>query len=328
MHLPKCYIFIELSQNGAAQMVGEHYEHQYLNLMRDVWHNGAVQGDRTGVGTKALFGATMRFSLADNAVPLLTTKRVFWKTAAREMLWFLTGNTNIRPLLLNKVRIWTDWPLQKYRQATGISISQDEFEERIVLDEAFAMQWGDLGPVYGKQWVDWPTYKDAGDGLFAREDTGINQVALLVDSLKKNPGSRRHIIEGWNVADLDKMALPPCHKTYQFQVADGKLNGLLFQRSCDLGLGFAFNVFSASLLIRMLAQQTGYEPGEFIWQGGDVHLYLNHAPLIEEQLSRVPAGAPKLRLVGKPSSIFDYKLENFAVENYEPQSHISAPVAV
>jgi thymidylate synthase len=305
-----------------------HYEQQYLDLMQRIWTQGVVQHDRTGIGTKALFGAQMRFSLADNAIPLLTTKRVFWKTAAREMLWFLTGNTNIRPLLQNKVRIWTDWPLAKYRRETGDPIAQDAFELRIVADEEFAAEWGDLGPVYGAQWLNWPRYEAAEQGLYKRASKGFDQVTALIESLKSNPSSRRHIIEGWNVAELDLMALPPCHKTYQFQVADGKLNGLLFQRSCDLGLGFAFNVFSASLLIRMLAQQTGYEPGELVWQGGDVHLYLNHADLVEEQLSRSPSGSPKLSILRLPESIFEYTIEDFAVSDYNPQAHISAPVAV
>ena len=306
----------------------DHYEQQYLDLMRHVWTTGTLQHDRTGVGTKAVFGATMRFSLANNAIPLLTTKRVYWKTAAREMLWFLTGNTNIRSLLEQNVRIWSDWPLDRYRRETGEQISQQAFEDLIVGDADFAKKWGDLGPVYGAQWVNWPQYSLESNGMYSREASGINQVAELVESLKNNPGSRRHIIEGWNVAEIGQMALPPCHKTYQFQVADGKLNGLLFQRSCDLGLGFAFNIFSASLLIRMLAQQTGYEPGEFVWQGGDVHLYMNHAELVEEQLSRAPSGNPELYLVGKPDSIFDYRIEDFEVRNYAPQAHISAPVAV
>lgn len=305
-----------------------HYEDQYLDLMRRIWIQGAVQQDRTGVGTRSLFGATMRFSLADNNVPLLTTKRIFWKTAAREMLWFLTGDTNIRTLLQQKVRIWTDWPLQRYRQETGEALSQEEFEQRIVDDADFAEKWGDLGPVYGAQWVNWPRYEAAGEGLYRRADKGINQIALLVESLKNNPGSRRHIFEGWNVAELDRMALPPCHKTYQFHVADGVLSGLLFQRSCDLGLGFGFNVFAASMLIRMLAQQCGYEPGELIWQGGDVHLYMNHGELVEEQLSRKPHGAPKLHLLRKPESIFAYEIEDFEVLDYQPQAHIAAPVAV
>ena len=305
-----------------------HYEDQYLDLMRRIWTEGAVQEDRTGVGTRSLFGATMRFSLADNAIPLLTTKRIFWKTAAREMLWFLTGDTNIRNLLKQKVRIWTDWPLERYRRDTGDQIAQEDFEQRIVDDINFAEQWGDLGPVYGAQWVNWPKYEDAGQGLYRKSEKGINQIELLVQSLKTNPGSRRHIFEGWNVAELDRMALPPCHKTYQFHVADGVLSGLLFQRSCDLGLGFGFNVFAASMLIRMLAQQCGYEPGELIWQGGDVHLYLNHAELVEEQLSRTPTGDPKLHLLRKPDSIFGYEIEDFEVLDYQPQAHISAPVAV
>lgn len=305
-----------------------HYEDQYLDLMRAVWTQGAVQRDRTGVGTRSLFGATMRFSLADDAIPLLTTKRIYWKTAAREMLWFLSGDTNIRSLLQQKVRIWTDWPLDRYRRESGDPITQEAFEQRIVDDVDFAQKWGDLGPVYGAQWVNWPRYEDAGQGLYRRAERGINQIALLVESLKANPGSRRHIFEGWNVAELDRMALPPCHKTYQFHVADGKLSGLLFQRSCDLGLGFGFNVFAAAMLIRMLAQQCGYEPGELIWQGGDVHLYLNHAELVEEQLGRKPGGAPKLHLLRKPDSIFDYRIEDFEVADYQPQSHIAAPVAV
>ena len=305
-----------------------HYEDQYLSLMRRIWEEGTEQRDRTGVGTKALFGATMRFSLADGAVPLLTTKRVYWKTAAREMLWFLTGNTNIRPLLEQKVKIWTDWPLDRYRRENGVAIAQEDFEHRIIQDADFAEKWGDLGPVYGAQWVNWPRYEAAGGGLFRRAEKGIDQVSLLIESLKNNPGSRRHIIEGWNVSELDQMALPPCHKTYQFHVADGVLSCILFQRSCDLGLGFAFNAFSAALLTRMLAAVCGYEAGELIWQGGDVHLYLNHAPLVEEQLSRTPSGAPKLQLLRSPDSIFDFCIEDFDVVDYHPQAHISAPVAV
>lgn len=305
-----------------------HYEEQYLALMRRIWTEGIVQRDRTGVGTKALFGATLRFSLADDAIPLLTTKRVFWKTAAREMLWFLTGDTNIRSLLQQNVRIWTDWPLERYRRETGDNISQEDFEARIVNDGAFAARWGDLGPVYGAQWVNWPRYVPVGEGLYHRAEKGIDQVSALVESLKTNPGSRRHIIEGWNVAELDQMALPPCHKTYQFHVADGVLSCILFQRSCDLGLGFAFNAFSAALLTRMLAAVCGYRTGELIWQGGDVHLYLNHAELVEEQLSRKPSGAPVLKLLRIPESIFDFGLEDFDVRDYAPQGHISAPVAV
>lgn len=296
--------------------------------MRHIWAHGDERVDRTGVGTKAVFGATMRFDLSGDAIPLLTTKRVFWKTATREMLWFLTGDTNIRSLVEQKVHIWTDWPLEKFRTETGENIDRDTFEQRIIEDEAFSKQWGDLGPVYGKQWVNWPCYTPVGEGLYRREEKGINQIKLLIDGLRNNPGSRRHIFTGWNVAELDQMALPPCHKTYQFYVSDGKLSAILYQRSCDLGLGFAFNVYSAALLVRMIAQQCDLEPGELVWNGGDVHLYLNHSDLVEEQLARKPFGAPTFVILRKPESIFDYKITDFEVRDYSPQAHISAPVAV
>ena len=304
-----------------------HWEWQYLDLMRQIWERGDERIDRTGVGTRSLFGAQIRFDLADGAMPLLTTKRVYWKTATRELLWFLTGDTNIRSLCAQGVEIWTDWPLDRYRRETGSDIGRADFSRRIVEDEAFAAQWGDLGPVYGKQWVDWPTYEPTGDGLY-RQGPGINQVAQVVESLKANPGSRRHIIEGWNVAELDAMALPPCHKTYQFHVSGNRLSGLLYQRSCDLGLGFAFNIWSLALLTRMLADQTGLEPGEIVWMGGDVHLYLNHAALVEEQLGREPSGAPQFAIVRRPETIFDYRIEDFEVTGYTPQAAIGAPVAV
>ena len=295
--------------------------------MRRIWEHGDERVDRTGVGTRSIFGAQLRFDLADGRMPLLTTKRVYWKTATREFLWFLTGNTNIRPLCAQGVEIWTDWPLDRFRRETGEEISRADFSARIVADADFAARWGDLGPVYGKQWVDWPVYEPVGDGSF-RPGPGINQVAQVIDSLKANPGSRRHIVEGWNVAELDAMALPPCHKTYQFHVANGRLSGLLYQRSCDLGLGFAFNAWSAALFVRMVAQQCGLEPGELVWMGGDVHLYRNHAALVEEQLSRTPAGEARLAILRKPASIFDYRIEDFEVSGYSPQAAISAPVAV
>lgn len=306
-----------------------HYEEQYLDLMRRIWTEGDERVDRTGVGTRSLFGETMRFSLVDDAIPLLTTKRVYWKTAVRELLWFLTGNTNIRPLLEQGVRIWTDWPLERYRSQTGEAIDAAAFEARIVEDADFAARWGDLGPVYGQQWVNWPRYEDAGDGLFRRAGDGHNQIASLVNSLRTNPASRRHIFTGWNVADLDRMALPPCHMTYQFHVrSDGGLSCLLFQRSCDLGLGFAFNIFEAALLTRMLADQCDLRAREVVWTGGDVHLYLNHAELVEQQLARTPAGAPTLHILRKAADIFAYRFEDFAVHDYHPQAHIAAPVAV
>lgn len=308
-----------------------HYEQQYLDLMAHIWRYGHERIDRTGVGTRSILGATMRFSLAHDAVPLLTTKRVFWKAAAREMLWFLSGETNIRPLVAQGVHIWTDWPLERFRKETGEALSMAEFEERIVADADFAARWGDLGPVYGRQWVNWPHYVPApevGEGLYRRAARGHNQISALIDGLRGNPGSRRLLFTGWNVDEIERMALPPCHMTYQFHVADGRLNGLLFQRSCDLGLGFAFNIFGLAMLTRMLALQADLEPGEIVWQGGDVHLYLNHAELVETQLARKPAGAPRLRILHRPPTIFDHAIEHFVVDDYAPQPHIPAPVAV
>jgi thymidylate synthase len=304
-----------------------HPEHQYLDLMRRIWERGSERVDRTGIGTRSVMGAMLRYDLTDGAMPLVTTKRVYWKTATRELLWFLTGETNIRPLVLQGVKIWNDWPHARYVKETGDEIALEEFVRRIAEDEQFAARWGDLGPVYGKQWVDWPTYRYRPDGLYEK-GPGINQVALLVESLRDNPGSRRHILEGWNVAELDRMALPPCHKTYQYHVADGRLNCVLYQRSCDVALGLPFNLWSAALLQRLLAQQCELELGELVWMGGDTHLYLNHAELIAEQLSREPQSRPRLEILRKPPTIFDYRIEDFAVRDYTPHAPLKAPVAV
>ena len=306
-----------------------HPEQQYLDLMRRIWNEGDERIDRTGIGTRSIFGTMLRFDLGEGRVPLLTTKRVYWKAAAREMLWFLTGSTSIRPLLEQGVTIWSDWPLAKYRRETGDDLAQAEFEARILADAEFAARWGDLGPVYGKQWVDWPTYEPAGEGFF-RAGPGVNQIAQVVESLRANPGSRRHIIEGWNVAEIEQMALPPCHKTYQFHVGAGgtRLNCALYQRSCDVALGLPFNLFGAALLTRMIGQQAGLEPGELAWMGGDTHLYLNHAELVDAQLERVPSGEPTLAILRQPTSIFDYRIEDFEVRDYAPQGVLKAPVAV
>lgn len=304
-----------------------HPERAYLELMRRIWKKGSERTDRTGIGTRSIMGAVLRFDLAQGYMPLVTTKRVYWKTATRELLWFLTGETNIRPLVLQGVKIWNEWPHARYVRETGDALPLEDFVARIAGDADFAARWGDLGPVYGKQWVDWPTYVPLENGLFERGE-GVNQVTEVVRSLRQNPGSRRHIIEGWNVAELDRMALPPCHKTYQFHVADGRLNCVLYQRSCDVALGLPFNLWSAALLQRMVAQQTGLQPGELVWMGGDTHLYLNHAHLIEQQLARSPRGRPRLEIRRHPATIFDYRIEDFAVHGYTPHPPIAAPVAV
>lgn len=305
----------------------QHPEQQYLDLMRHIWTRGSERLDRTGVGTRSVMGAMLRFDLAGGAMPLVTTKRVYWKVATRELLWFLTGSTNIRPLVLQGVKIWNEWPHARYVRETGDALSLEDFVALIARDADFADRWGELGPVYGKQWVDWPTYVPLEGGLFARGE-GVNQVAEVARSLREDPGSRRHIIEGWNVADLDAMALPPCHKTYQFHVADGRLNAVLYQRSCDVALGLPFNLWSAALLTRMLAQQADLEPGQLVWMGGDTHLYLNHVHLIKEQLEREPQGQPRLDILRRPPTMFDYRIEDFAVHGYTPHPPIKASVAV
>ncbi|TGX52563.1 thymidylate synthase [Sphingomonas gei] len=296
-----------------------HPEYQYLDLLEQVLERGDERLDRTGVGTRSIFGTLVRFDLSDGSVPILTTKRVYWKTAVKEMLWFLTGGTNIQPLVRDNVRIWTDWPLATYRRETDADISQADFERRIAEDDSFAARWGELGPVYGKQWRRWM-------GADGRE---YDQIAGLVDTLKTNPASRRMLFHGWNVAELGSMALPPCHMVYQYHVtSDGRLNCLLFQRSVDLLLGAAFNFVGAAALQLMLAQQAGLAPGELVWVGGDVHLYLNHLDQAREQLTRAPRPFPTMRLVRRPASIDDYRIEDFEVSDYAPHASIKAEVAV
>ena len=300
-----------------------HPEHQYLDLLRRLLEEGDPRMDRTGVGTRSLFGEVLRFDLA-KGVPLLTTKQVFWKPAVREMLWFLTGDTNIRPLVAQGVKIWTDWPLAKYRRETGEEISQADFEKRIVEDEAFAAQWGDLGPVYGKQWRRW-------QGPDGREH---DQIATLIRDIRTNPASRRLLFTGWNVAELPGMALPPCHMTYQFHVSSGsdgrtpRLSCALYQRSADIFLGVPFNLFEAALLTHMIAQQCDLDVGSLVWFGGDVHLYSNAEAQAREQMAREPRAFPALKLLRKPESIDGYVFEDFAVEGYDPHPPLRAPVAV
>ncbi|MDX0563784.1 thymidylate synthase [Sinorhizobium medicae] len=303
--------------------MARHPEYQYLDLVEHLLKSGDRRTDRTGVGTLSTFGAILRFDLSDGSFPVYTTKRVYWKTAVKEMLWFLTGETNIRSLLIQNVKIWTDWPLEKYRKATGHAISQEEFEEKIVNDRTFAEEWGDLGPVYGKQWRKWL-------GPDGRE---YDQIASVIETLRTNPSSRRMLFHAWNVADLDKMALNPCHNTYQFYVGDigsgqQRLSMMVGQRSNDVGLGNPFNICQQAALLTMVAQQVDMVPGELVWVGGDVHLYLNHIHLAEAILLREPRPFPKLRLLRRPDSIDGYVIDDFEVTGYDPHPAIEAPVAV
>ena len=262
---------------------------QYLDLLREIRDNGVTKTDRTGVGTKSIFGHQMRFNLQDG-FPLLTTKKVFLKGIIYELLWFLKGDTNIKFLTDNNVHIWDEW----------------------------ADENGDLGYVYGKQWRSW----EATDGRV------IDQISQVVDLIKNHPDSRRILVTAWNPAEIDKMALPPCHCLFQFYVADGKLSCQLYQRSADTFLGVPFNIASYALLTMMLAQVCGLEPGEFIHTTGDTHIYLNHLEQVNEQLSREPRPLPKMIINPNVKSIFDFKYEDFKLEGYDPYPAIKAPVAV
>ncbi len=275
---------------------------QYLDLLRDILDNGVEKGDRTGTGTLSVFARQFRHDLADG-FPLLTTKKLHFKSIANELIWFLSGDTNTRWLKENGVSIWDEW----------------------------ATEEGDLGPIYGAQWTNWPT-KDGGS---------INQIDYVVDTLRNNPDSRRILFHGWNVEYLPdegvspqdnvragRMALPPCHLLYQFYVAGGRLSSQLLIRSSDSFLGLPYNTASLALLTHMLAQQCDLEPGEIIITTGDSHIYSNHLEQVREQLGRVPRALPKLNILRRPDSIYDYRFEDFEVVDYDPHAHIAAPVAV
>ncbi len=296
-----------------------HPEQQYLELLKFLIDSGDERIDRTGVGTRATFGYQMRFDL-NEGFPLFTTKKVFWKTAFKEMLWMLSGGDNIRQLLEQNVKIWTDWPLKRYRDATGKKISQQDFEATILSDDAFAAEWGDLGPVYGKQWRQWK-------GADGRE---YDQVQQVLDDLKTNPTSRRILWDGWNVAEIDQMALPPCHKHYQFYVnqKNHTLSGAMVQRSADAFLGLAWNVINLALITHLIARQSGYQPGEIVWFGMDVHLYLNHIEQAKLQVGRTPRAMPKLEIDPAVNSLFDYRIEHLNITGYEPHDAIAGDVAV
>ena len=261
----------------------------YLDLLDHVLTHGVRKEDRTGTGTLSVFGHQMRFPLADG-FPLLTTKKLHTRSIIHELLWFLKGDTNIGYLRDNGVTIWDEW----------------------------ADAEGNLGPVYGAQWRSWPTP----DGQH------IDQISRVVEDIRRSPDSRRLIVSAWNVGELPHMALPPCHALFQFYMAEGRLSCQLYQRSADIFLGVPFNIASYALLTHMVAQQTDLEPGEFIWTGGDCHLYLNHLDQARLQLSRTPRALPRLKLARRPESIFDYRFEDFVIEDYDPWPGIKAPIAV
>lgn len=261
---------------------------QYLELLDRVAKSGIKKEDRTGTGTVSVFGHQMRFNLEDG-FPLLTTKKLHLKSIIHELLWFLSGDTNTKYLTDNGVRIWNEW----------------------------ADEDGNLGRVYGYQWRSW-----------SAEDRNIDQIKQVIESIKKNPNSRRHIVSAWNVGDLDKMALPPCHILFQFYVADGKLSCQLYQRSADIFLGVPFNIASYALLLMMVAQATGLQPGEFIHTLGDSHIYLNHLEQVKLQLTREPMKLPKMKINPNVKDIFDFKFEDFSLEDYESHPHIKGAISI
>jgi len=262
---------------------------QYEDFMRHVFEHGADKRDRTGTGTRSVFGHQMRFPLREG-FPLVTTKKLHLRSIIHELLWFLRGESNVRYLHENKVTIWDEW----------------------------ADEHGELGPIYGVQWRSWPT-PDGGH---------IDQIAGVLREIRANPDSRRLIVSAWNVSDIPKMRLPPCHLLFQFYVADGRLSCQLYQRSCDIFLGVPFNIASYSLLTHMVAQQSDLDVGDFVWVGGDCHIYANHFEQVQEQLSRQPRAYPKLAIKRRPPTLFDYAYDDFEIVDYDPHPHIKAPVAV
>jgi thymidylate synthase len=299
---------------------------QYLDLMRHIRGSGVRKEDRTGTGTLSIFGYQMRFDLREG-FPLVTTKKVHLKSIIHELLWFIQGDTNIRYLAKNGVNIWNDWPFQSWLRETG----QDEkypmytpqwreqmklFVERVIADDKFAKEYGELGPVYGHQW---------------RNFEGVDQLAQIVEDIKTNPDSRRLIVSAWNPKDIPVMAksgLPPCHTLFQFYVTEGRLSCQLYQRSADVLLGVPFNIASYALLTLMIAQVSGLQPGEFVHTFGDAHLYSNHMEQVEEQLSREPRPLPVMSINPTVTDLFSFQYDDFELKDYDPYPPISAPVAV
>ena len=296
---------------------------QYLNLLQKIMAEGIDKDDRTGVGTRSIFGVQLRFDLADG-FPLLTTKKMFLKAIIHELIWFIHGDTNIKYLVDNGVSIWNEWPFQKYLETNNLMAEFPKYSEawnkkleeyinNIKTDKDFAEKWGSIGPGYGKQ---------------LRDFGGVDQLAEVIERIKKNPNDRRLIVTAWNPPEVPLTALPPCHCFFQFYVAQGKLSVQMYQRSCDTFLGVPFNIASYSLLLMMVAQVTGLEPGTFVHTYGDTHIYLNHFDQVKEQLSRTPRALPTMKLNPAIKNIEDFKYEDFTLENYDPYPSIKAPIAV
>ncbi|MFH5882594.1 thymidylate synthase [Liberiplasma polymorphum] len=289
----------------------------YLTFLKHILEKGTIKNDRTNTGTISTFGYQMRFDLSEG-FPLLTTKKVHLKSVIHELLWFIKGETNIRPLVLNNVRIWNEWPYETYKKSSDYqNETLDAFIEKIKNDENFAQKHGDLGPVYGKQWRS-----------FEGKETVVDQLKWLIEEIKTNPNSRRLIVNSWNPPLIDKMALPPCHMMFQFYVSNGKLSCQLYQRSADAFLGIPFNIASYSLLTMMVAQATGLEVGEFIHTMGDAHIYQNHLEQVHLQLSRTPKPLPKMVLNPKVKDLFSFTYEDFSLEDYNPHPAIKGKVSV
>lgn len=286
---------------------------QYLELCQFVLNNGIKKEDRTGTGTISYFGAQTRYNLADG-FPLVTTKKTHFKSILVELLWFIKGDTNIQYLVQNGCRIWNEWPYEKFKRSAdynGETIR--EFSDRVKVDDDFAKKYGDLGPVYGKQW---------------RDFFGKDQLTELVENLKNNPDGRRHILSAWNPAQIDEMALPPCHAFFQFYVVDNKLSCQLYQRSADIFLGVPFNIASYATLTMMIAHVCGYGLGEFVHTIGDAHIYSNHVEQINEQLARQPKKLPTLKINPEVKNIYDFKISDFELCDYDAHPHIAGVVAV
>ena len=299
---------------------------QYLDLLKLIKETGIKKEDRTGTGTFSIFGHQMRFNLQDG-FPLMTTKRVNLESIIHELLWFISGDTNIKYLVQNGVNIWNDWPFQSWLNETGQADKyamhsrewkemMKTFVETIITDESFASQYGDLGPVYGKQW---------------RDFEGVDQLEQVIQDIKNNPDSRRLVVSAWNPKDIPvmiKSGLPPCHTLFQFYVSNGRLSCQLYQRSADVFLGVPYNIASYALLTLMMSKVTRLEPGEFVHSFGDTHIYLNHLEQVEEQLSREPHSLPQLKIKNNRNSLFEFKINDFELTEYDPHPFISAPIAI